>query len=141
MSSVGAARGRHVRPCLLVALLLDGASGRRIWNLVVAALSVVAGFWLVTDPLAGTVSLTIIVGAILFVIGLIRVLMVGAFRGTPAYWPVLLSGLFSLVIGLLVLLGFADIQSTLLGYLLGIQLIAEGAALSALGYLGRRGGV
>lgn len=125
----------------LVSLLLDGPSGGRVWNVVVAALSVVAGFWMVTDPLAGTVSLTIIVGAILFVIGLIRALMAAAFRGTPAHLPVLLSGLLSLGVGLLVLLGGAGIQSTLLGYLLGIQLIAEGAALSALGYLGRRGGI
>lgn len=125
----------------LVSLLLDGPSGGRVWNVVIAALSVVAGFWMVTDPLAGTVSLTIIVGAILFVIGLIRALMAAAFRGTPAHLPVLLSGLLSLGVGLLVLLGGAGIQSTLLGYLLGIQLIAEGAALSALGYLGRRGGI
>lgn len=125
----------------LISLLLDGALRRHLWNIVVAALSVIAGFWLLTNPLEGTVSLTIIVGALLFVIGLIRLLMLGAVRGTPAFLPVLLSGLFSAGIGLFVLLGFAELQSTLLGYLLGIQLAAEGVALATFGYLGRRQGV
>jgi len=125
----------------LISLLVDGTFRGRMWNIVVAALSVIAGFWMLTNPLAGTISLTIILGAIFFVIGVIRLLMVGAVRGTPAFWPILLSGLFSTGIGLLVLFGFAEIQSTLLGYLLGIQLVAEGVALAALGWFGRKEGV
>ncbi|MGR3372051.1 HdeD family acid-resistance protein [Pseudooceanicola nanhaiensis] len=125
----------------LISLLADGSYRSRMWNIVIAGLSVIAGFWMLTNPLEGTVSLTIILGALFFVIGLIRLLMLPALRGTPGFWPLLISGGASVIIGLLVLFGFAELQSTLLGYLLGFQLLAEGIALAALGYLGRRGGV
>ncbi|WP_375688189.1 HdeD family acid-resistance protein [Pseudooceanicola sp. LIPI14-2-Ac024] len=125
----------------LLAMLVDGSFGARLWSIVIAALSVIAGFWLLANPLQGTISLTVIVGAIIFVIGLVRLLMVGGLRGLPSFWPVLLSGLFSIGIGLLVLFGFAELRSTMLGYLLGIELVAEGVALAALGYFGRKEGV
>ena len=122
------------------ALFRDGTVHGRWWNIAVALLAIVSGVWLLANPLEGMVSLTIVVGATFFAMGLVRLLLSGALRGTPFFWMLLLSGLGSVAIGLIVLLGFAAAATSFLGILLGVQLLAEGIGLVALGLFGRGSG-
>ncbi|WP_010137201.1 HdeD family acid-resistance protein [Oceanicola sp. S124] len=109
-------------------------------NAVVALLTIVAGVWLLANPLAGMISLSLLLGAVFLVMGLLRVLMSLATRGAPFFWLVLLSGLASVVIGGVVLFDLGASTGAFLGLLLGIQLLAEGIGLVAFGLLTRQRG-
>ncbi|MGI3163791.1 HdeD family acid-resistance protein [Pseudooceanicola sp. 200-1SW] len=113
--------------------------GRRR-NALVALLTIVAAVWLLANPLSGTLSLTLLLGAIFFVMGFVRLAMAASLRGAPFFWLVLLSGGASLAIGLLVLFDVGAAATTFLGLLLGIQLVAEGAGLFAFGLITRHRG-
>ncbi len=121
-------------------MFVAGAVRGKTRNAVVALLTIVAGVWLIANPLQGTVSLTLILGAVFFIMGVVRLLMGVSLRGTVFLWLTWISGVASLGIGLLVLLDFASATSTLLGLLLGLQLLAEGLGLSAFALVCRRNG-
>lgn len=117
-----------------------GEHDGRLSNGLVALLSLVAGVWLLANPLAGTVSLTLLLGVIFFALGIVRLAMAMSARGTPVFWLILLSGLFSVLIGVLVFSDFASAATSFLGILLGIELVSEGAGLFAFGLIARRNG-
>ncbi|QOL82462.1 HdeD family acid-resistance protein [Pseudooceanicola spongiae] len=116
-----------------------GVSGR-FFNGFVALLSIVAGVWMLANPLAGTVSLTLILGVVFLIMGLVRLLMAVQLGQTRLRWIMMLSGIASVGIGLLVLFNIAAAASTLLGIFLGIQLLAEGIGLLAFTWAMRRKG-
>ncbi|NIZ11626.1 HdeD family acid-resistance protein [Pseudooceanicola sp. HF7] len=116
------------------------AHDHRLWNGFVALLTIVAGVWLLANPLQGTVSLTLILGVVFFVMGVVRLLMATQLGGTPFLWLAILSGVASVGIGLLVFFDFASATSALLGLLLGFQLLAEGIGLMTFGVVARRKG-
>lgn len=116
----------------------DRGGEGRFWLGLAALLDIVLGVWLLANPLAGTVSLTLMVGALFFVLGLIRLFVAfqsvaGRMRGL-----LILSGLASVLIGALVFTDFGQAATQLLGVLLGIELLVDGAGLVALGLLMRR---
>jgi uncharacterized membrane protein HdeD (DUF308 family) len=111
----------------------------RIWHGIVGLLSLVLGVMLLANPLAGTLSLTLVVGFLFLLNGGGRMIVALRIRDTRYYWLLLISGGLSVLIGFLVLANIATAATWLLGFLLGIQLIAEGAVLVALGTLARRG--
>ncbi|MFC4669043.1 HdeD family acid-resistance protein [Seohaeicola nanhaiensis] len=119
-------------------LFRDPGAQHRLWNGLVALLTIVAGVWLLTNPLEGTVSLTLILGVVFLIMGVMRLLISSRLSGTPFFWLMLLSGLASVAIGLLVFTDFQSAATSLLGILLGIQLLAEGAGLAAIGLFSRR---
>ena len=119
-------------------LFQDSGAEHRLWNGFIALLTIVAGVWLLTNPLAGTVSLTLILGVVFFVMGIVRLMIAMRLTGTPFFWLMFLSGLASALIGVLVFTDFQSAATTLLGILLGVQLLAEGAGLVAIGLFSRR---
>ncbi|MBR9766480.1 MAG: hypothetical protein GYB53_23925, partial [Rhodobacteraceae bacterium] len=106
----------------------------------VAVLTIVAGVWLLDNPLAGMISLSLLLGAIFLIVGLVRATMSFALRGAPYFWLVLLSGLASVVVGSIVLFDMGASTGAFLGLLLGLQLLAEGIGLVAFGLMTRQRG-
>ncbi|GHF35739.1 HdeD family acid-resistance protein [Seohaeicola zhoushanensis] len=119
-------------------LFRDPGAHHRLWNAFVALLTIVAGVWLLANPLAGTVSLTLMLGVVFLIMGIARLLISSRLSGTPFFWLMLLSGAASTLIGVLVFTDFQSAATSLLGILLGIQLLAEGAGLVAIGLFSRR---
>lgn len=111
----------------------------RLWHGILGLLSLILGVMLMANPLAGTLSLTLIVGLLFLLNGAGRMIVALRLRDTRYYMLLLLSGALSLVIGFLVLANIVTAATWLLGFLLGIQLMTEGAVLLALGLLARRG--
>ena len=120
------------------AVFQDEAGIDRVWNGIVALLTIVAGVWLLANPLEGTISLTLILGILFVIMGVARLALASRFQGSPLRWLLLLSGAASILIGILVFTDFASLATSLLGILLGIQLIAEGGGLLAIGAFIRR---
>lgn len=121
-------------------LFKAGDHDERMLNGAVAVLTIVAGVWLLTNPLAGTISLSLLLGAVFLIMGVVRLLMSLALRGERFFWLVLLSGLASVTIGGAVLFDVGTSAGVFLGLLLGIQLLAEGIGLVAFGLVTRNRG-
>ncbi|MFO1174604.1 MAG: DUF308 domain-containing protein [Paracoccaceae bacterium] len=109
----------------------------RLWTGLLAVIALVAGVDLMANPLAGMISLTVLVGALFLITGLVRLWIAFALREAPHFWPILISAVASVLIGGMVLSNVLAAATSLLGLLLGFQLIADGVALVALGLSAR----
>ncbi|MHC2687156.1 uncharacterized membrane protein HdeD (DUF308 family) [Bradyrhizobium diazoefficiens] len=82
---------------------------------------------LLTQPASGALILTYFLGAVLLASGVIRcVLSFAHWRQNG--WMMLISGIFGLLAGVLILFGFPTISVWALGFLLGVDLISHGLA-------------
>ncbi len=102
-------------------------------------MALILGVMLTADPVAGTLSLTLVVGFLFLLNGAGRLGIAFRMQQSRYFWLLILSGALSALIGILVLGNIASAATTLLGILLGIQLLAEGATLVALGVIARQG--
>jgi len=68
----------------------------------------------------------------------VRLGMAWRLRETSLFWFLLLSGAASVLIGFLVVTDIGAAATSLLGLLLGLQLLADGIGLIALGLIARR---
>lgn len=91
------------------------------------AVLVVLGVFLLRHPGVGALSLTLLAGCLFLVAGLTRIFV--APQTGQLRWPLIISGVISAVLGLLVLFNLAAASLTLLGILLGVQLLVEGITI------------
>ncbi|GAA4880359.1 HdeD family acid-resistance protein [Actinomycetospora straminea] len=95
------------------------------------AVLIVLGVIMVRDPLAGAAGITLLAGALFLAVGLTRLF---AATQVPAARVVLVvSGILSIVLGLIVLFNFSIAVPSLLGLLLGVQVLIEGATILVAG--------
>ncbi|KJS19764.1 MAG: hypothetical protein VR78_02775 [Hoeflea sp. BRH_c9] len=97
-----------------------------IWSLGLGVLSLLVGFVLVADPLAGSVSLTLLVAVLFLFTGVAKIMFALSLRGASGWIWVLASGLISAALGIMILAGLPSTAATILGLLLGIELISNG---------------
>ena len=104
-----------------------------LWVLL-GVLYIIAGFVTFENPLLAAALLTLILGASLVVSGIMRTILAFSMkRETPWIW-VLLSGVITLLLGLLILAHWPVSGLYILGLFLGIDLIIAGAAWIGLGF-------
>jgi len=101
--------------------------GGFIWQILLGALYVAAGIVLVRQPIAGALILTYVLGLVFLVSGAVRV-VVGISHWKNSGWIMVLSGVFGILAGLVVLSGFPMTGLWVLGFILGIDLIIHGVA-------------
>ena len=99
--------------------------GGFLWQVVLGALYIALGLIIVTQPLAGALLLTYLLGMVLLVSGVVRML-IGAGRRQQGGWIMILSGAFGVLAGLVILTGFPASGLWVLGLLLGIDLVSHG---------------
>jgi membrane protein HdeD len=118
---------------MVVGTLVRARSGAS-WSLALGGVVLaVFGLFLLRNLVAGALTLTLVAGALLLTTGLTRV--VGALGVPEARGVLLVSGLASAALGLFVLLNLATATFTLLGILLGTQMLIDGVTLIAAGRL------
>jgi uncharacterized membrane protein HdeD (DUF308 family) len=107
--------------------------GKFLFWLVLGALYVFAGFVAFSNPLLTAVVLTLLLGAILVVSGIMRIVLAFSMKeGTPWGWA-LLSGVVTLLLGLIILARWPFSSLYVLGIFLGIDLVIAGASWIAIG--------
>lgn len=116
----------------------DAEDPHRLWNGFVGLIALLAGVSLLANPLGGLISLTLLLGILFVATGAARLLVAFRNRESPLFWMLLITGALSVLIGVMVIGNIAAAATTLLGVLLGIQLLVEGVALITLGILARR---
>ncbi|MGY8630912.1 HdeD family acid-resistance protein [Bradyrhizobium sp. 14AA] len=101
--------------------------GSFLWRIVLGALYLAFGLVLLTQPISGALILTYFLGAVLFASGVVRCVLSFAYWRQNG-WMMLISGIFAVIAGVLILFGFPDISVWALGFLLGVDLISHGLA-------------
>ena len=107
--------------------------GKFVLWLLLGALYVLAGFVAFSNPLLTAVVLTLLLGAALVVSGIVRIVLAFSMKGgTPWGWA-LLSGVITLLLGLIILVRWPFSSLYVLGIFLGIDLVIAGASWIAIG--------
>lgn len=117
----------------LIAVGTAGASAPGFWwNLVTAIICLLAGIALLWHPVAGAITLTIILIAYLIATGVAKIAIALGYRTQiPKAWIwMLLSALIDIALGLLILSGLPGTAAWVLGLLVGINLIFTGVAVT-----------
>lgn len=107
--------------------------GRFLFWLLLGLLYIVAGFVAFTNPLLTAAGLTLVLGAALFVSGLVRIFLGFSMKhGTPWIW-VVLSGAITLLLGLIILIHWPVSSLWVLGIFLGVDLLMAGIGWISVG--------
>jgi uncharacterized membrane protein HdeD (DUF308 family) len=96
--------------------------------LVVSLLSVAAGAFLLFNPLAGAVALTLLVGVIFVFQGALELFFAYEMRPHPSWVGMLVSGFASVFLAVLITAGWPEISAIALGILLGVNFLSTGIA-------------
>ena len=118
---------------MLIAALLT-IRDRFSWStLLGGAVLAVLGLFVLRNPLVGALAITLMVGSLFFVSGVARIGL--AFSVDTYRWIFIFSGVVSLALGLWILFNPTAATLTLIGVLLGVQVISEGITLLVAGRL------
>ena len=99
--------------------------GGFFWQILLGVLYLAFGIALVTQPLVSALILTYILGIALLLSGITRALL-GIRFWRKSGWIMVLSGIFGILAGLIILTGFPASGLWVLGLLLGIDLLMHG---------------
>jgi uncharacterized membrane protein HdeD (DUF308 family) len=94
--------------------------------LLLGLLSIMAGVFLLFNPLAGAVALTLMLGVIFVFQGAFEILFAFEMRPHPGWAGMLVSGIASGVMALLIMAGWPEISVVVLGILLGVNFLSTG---------------
>jgi uncharacterized membrane protein HdeD (DUF308 family) len=110
------------------------------WNFLMSVVYVLAGLALLTRPVAGTVTLTIILAAYLLAGGVARIMLALGYRAhIPGAWAwVLFSGIVDIVLALIIMSGLPGTATWVLGLLVGINLLMMGLSIVMVAFAVRR---
>ena len=113
-------------------LFLPKTAGFGSW-LGLGILQLVVGFLLIADPIAGVLTLTMMMALFFAVEGTIKIYMALLMRPLPHWEYVLLSGVTAVVLALVMVVFWSDIPHWLLGVFLGVNMIILGMAMVKIG--------
>jgi uncharacterized membrane protein HdeD (DUF308 family) len=115
----------------LAMMFFAPTAGSFIWALLTSALALFAGVVLIWHPVAGTISLTLVLTAFFLAEGLFQTVGALAHRSDfPESWGwMLLSGITDLVLVALIIAGWPSTAGWVLGLFVGINLITSGLAI------------
>jgi uncharacterized membrane protein HdeD (DUF308 family) len=108
-----------------------------LWALL-GVLYIIAGFVTFENPLLAAAVLTLVLGAALVASGIMRIFLAFSMKRETPWVLVMLSGVITLLLGLLILAHWPVSSLYILGLFLGIDLIMAGVCWIGLGFGLRR---
>ena len=110
------------------------------WSLASAALAILAGGYLLAQPIAGALSLTVVLIAFFIIEGVASVMFALEHRRElSGQWGfMLLSGIVDLVLSVMLIAGLPSTAVWALGLLVGINMVFGGMALIAMALHARK---
>ncbi|HJW39949.1 MAG TPA: DUF308 domain-containing protein [Rhizomicrobium sp.] len=94
--------------------------------LVTGLLFIAGGAFIVFNPLAGAVALTLILGFMFMVQGAFEIVFAFELRPHAGWWGMLLSGLASAILAIIIMAGWPTISTIALGVILGVNFLSTG---------------
>jgi len=99
--------------------------GGFIWQIILGILYVIAGIYIVTRPVQGALALTWVIAIVFLALGVVR--MIAGFQfWKMGGWLLVLSGIFGIIAGIIILSGWPESSIWVIGLLLGIDFIFGG---------------
>ncbi len=108
--------------------------GSKLMSIGLGILMLFLGGSFVFNPLEGTISLALLVTILLAAGGVLRIITAYRMKDTAFFWPMLISGAASVLLAAYILANFAAASVQLLGILLGIELLINGAGLIVMAF-------
>jgi uncharacterized membrane protein HdeD (DUF308 family) len=103
------------------------------WELLSAAVQVIAGLVLVLFPLVGKIALVVVVAAYFFSEGALKLIRASQHRGLRGSGWLVFDGLLAMVLGIIIIGSGLGTAIRLLGLLVGIHLLAGGTSMVLIG--------
>lgn len=107
----------------------DQGWGARIWALLLGVVLTVFGFNLIANPLEGVLRLTVIVAALMMVMGILRIAIAFTPVAAGARGFLIIAGLLSIVLSVMIFSSFPWSGAVVLGIFLAIELISNGISM------------
>lgn len=108
------------------AFKLTGWKGKLL-HILIGLLYIAAGVMLVTRPQAGSLVLTVILGVIIFAVGILRIIMGFQLKGAIGSWGIIIfSGVVSLILGGMILFQWPASSLWVIGLFVAIEMIMHG---------------
>jgi uncharacterized membrane protein HdeD (DUF308 family) len=120
---------------IIAAFSIEGG-GRKLWAFILGAAATLAGIMIVGDPLKGAIALSIVVGVSFILSGIAKMFLGFTIAGGGFRWLLVLSGLLSVILGVIVFSDFPVSAVSVLGILLGIELLLNGIAALSIAFSG-----
>ena len=112
----------------LVYALQSKGVGQVAWKLVLGLLYLFSGIVVVARPLEGVLAFTLVLGITIFVQGIIQVSLAFQMRRLSPNWGwMLASGIVGIIFGIFVWSSFPFSAAWLIGTLIGVNLLFDGA--------------
>lgn len=112
--------------------------GGFLWEVLIGLLYVVVGAYLAFFPIAGLLTLTIVIAALFIAEGIFEAIMAFRIRPHEGWIWLLLSGIAALAVGVIIAMGLPESAVWALGLLVGINLLFSGWSYVFLALAGRR---
>jgi uncharacterized membrane protein HdeD (DUF308 family) len=100
--------------------------GGFIWELIIGIVLLVGGIATWIDPVLGAITLTIVVAAVFIAKGIFQIILAFHTRPHSGWGWILTAGILSVLVGLIIWIGWPVSTAWALGYLAGISLIFSG---------------
>ena len=104
----------------------EDSGGTRFLNGLLGVVLIYLAITLIQHPLVGLISLTWMVAILILSMGIVRIFVAFGIRPTQGWAWILVSGIVSILLGVMVLTRLPEIAVAFLGILLGIELIMSG---------------
>lgn len=114
--------------------LYEEGFGPKLLGVGLGILMGLLGISLIFEPLQGVLSLALLVTILLAATGILRLVLAFRMRSTKFYWSMLISGALSILLAGYIVANFFEIAPALLGLLVGIEMIFNGAGLIVLAF-------
>lgn len=102
------------------------AWGGFIWQLLIGIVMLLGGIAIWINPILGALTLTIVVAAVFLAKGVFQAIMAFKMRPHNGWGWLLTAGILSILVGLIIWIGWPVSTAWTLGYLAGISLIFSG---------------
>jgi len=114
---------------ILAGIIGETGTGSRLLGFALGLLMLFLDASLMFCPLEGVISLATLVMIIFAASGITRLITSWQMRNTRFFWPMLLSGALSVFLAGYIAANFLAVAPSLLGVLLGIELLFNGSGL------------
>ncbi len=123
----------------LAVVAQHGSSDGRLVAGGLGTLMIVLALALWFDPLAGMLTLTLLVAVLFLALGAVRIWLATRMRHRARWIWMAVSGALSILLAIIVFAALPEAAVTTLGLLLGIELVMSGVATAALALAARSG--
>jgi uncharacterized membrane protein HdeD (DUF308 family) len=106
-------------------------------HVLIALVYIVTGAFVIYDPVAASLTLTLFIAASLLVAGVLRIVMAFRIRPAGGWWLALVAGLVSIGLGIMIFAGWPASGLFVIGLFVAIELLMQGFACITLALAAR----